>query len=65
MNRQLKAQIILKYGSSENFAIAARVSRSKVSRVIHGNTILTPDQKINWASVLDSDVKDIFPEEGS
>lgn len=60
MNRNLKAEIIKKYGSQFEFAHAIGWHESIISRVIRGHHVLEDTAKQKWADVLGADVKELF-----
>jgi plasmid maintenance system antidote protein VapI len=62
MNKALKSQIILKYGSQDNFSEHMRVSRSLVSNVIHGRRKLSFEEKVLWTVHLGCSLGEIFPD---
>ncbi|MBC8180361.1 XRE family transcriptional regulator [candidate division KSB1 bacterium] len=60
MNRELKALIILKFGSQFEFARAIREHESIVSKVIRGRKTLTPEAQRLWAKKLGCSPGSIF-----
>ena len=65
MNKALKAMIILKFGTQDDFAARMRVSRSLVSNVIHGRRKLSLGEKILWTEALGCSLDEIFPDDGN
>ena len=63
MNRKLKAQIFLHYGSQQAFAFKIQEDESYVSKVVHGWRSPDAEKKERWAQALKCSVDDIFPVE--
>jgi hypothetical protein len=63
MNRALKAMIVFRFGTQEDFAKAIGENPSIVSRVIRGRYTLSADKKSTWASTLQFEIKSIFPKD--
>jgi Protein of unknown function (DUF739) len=62
MNRELKGEIVKRFGSQFNFAHAIGWHEATVSRVIRGHHVLDDDTKREWAATLETDVARLFPE---
>lgn len=60
MNRELKAQIILKYGSQSNFGQAIGEDETIISRVIHGRRVLDREKREKWADSLGCEQDELF-----
>jgi transcriptional regulator with XRE-family HTH domain len=65
MNKKLKAQIILQYGSQRNFAFKLGEDESLVSKIVGGWRSPDPVKKARWAQALKCSVDDIFPAESA
>ena len=52
MNRALKAMIVLRFGTQDDFARVIGENPSIVSKVIRGRHTLAADKKSKWASAL-------------
>lgn len=63
MNNQLKSQIVLKYGTQADFAVAVATREEKVSRVIRGRAKLSDVERQRWADLLGQDSTDLFGKE--
>ena len=63
MNRKLKAQIFLHFGSQQAFAFKIQEDESYVSKVAHGWRTPDSEKKARWAQALKCEVDDIFPAE--
>jgi hypothetical protein len=63
MNRKLKAQIVLKFGTQADFAQALGEYRSVVSDVVRGRRALPDHKQLEWAMVLSCRPIDIFPKQ--
>ena len=63
MNKALKAMIVLKFGTQDDFAAKMGVSRSLVSNVLHGRRELSFEEKVLWTAILGCSFYEIFPEE--
>ena len=61
MNRALKAIIVFRFGTQDDFARAIGENPSIVSKVIRGRHTLSADKKSTWASTLQCEIKSIFP----
>ncbi|UCE07353.1 MAG: helix-turn-helix transcriptional regulator [bacterium] len=61
MNRKLKAMIILKYETQEDFANAMDEKSSVVSNVVRGRRRLSPHKELEWAMALGCSPREIFP----
>ncbi len=55
MNRQLKAEIIRRFGAQYPFAHALGIREATVSSVIQGKRSLTEDEQRKWADLLSVD----------
>jgi plasmid maintenance system antidote protein VapI len=62
MNKELKGEIIKRYGSQFAFAHAIGWHEASISRVIRGHHVLDDDTKRRWSEVLGVSVKILFPE---
>ena len=58
MNKNLKAEIVRKFGNQFLFSIFAEVHETEVSRVIRGRRSLSPENRVKWAQLLGLDPKD-------
>jgi transcriptional regulator with XRE-family HTH domain len=65
VNRNLKAEIIRKFGAQYNFAAALGIRESFISSITQGHDTLSDDAKKRWAHVLGVSVKKLFPEDGA
>ena len=63
MNRALKAMIVFRFGTQDDFARAIGENPSIISKVIRGRHTLSADKKSTWASTLQCGKKSIFPED--
>ena len=61
MNMKLKLEIIEKFGSQADFALAANLDEPYVSRVVNGRRSLTDAQRKHWARLLSTTTAKIFP----
>ncbi|MCX5804184.1 MAG: DUF739 family protein [Proteobacteria bacterium] len=62
INRELRAAIVLKFGTQYNFSAALGVPNNMVSLVVCGNKVLNDEQKRHWARVLNvKDIERLFP----
>lgn len=61
LNRKLKARIIYKYGTQEDFAAQLGIRSTLVSAVVRGRRSLSDHKQWEWASVLGCKPKDVFP----
>jgi len=52
MNKELKAEIIRRYGAQFNFAAVLGIREATVSAVIRGHHTLDDESKRRWAEVL-------------
>ena len=62
MNNKLKAQIVLKYGTQADFALAINEDETNISRIVRGRRQLDPTRRQIWAKALDCKPDDIFKE---
>jgi len=60
MNRELKAKIILEFGTQEDFAIAINERPAYVSQVIRDRRSIIEEKKLKWADALNCMVNEIF-----
>ena len=60
MNKELKGQIVKKYGSQFAFAHAIGWHEAIVSRVVRGHHDLDDKTKNKWADALGADVNVLF-----
>jgi len=65
MNRELKAQIIRKFGAQYLFARTLGIREASVSAVVQGRQRLDPDTRRKWAEALDAPAERLFPSEGN
>jgi plasmid maintenance system antidote protein VapI len=56
----LKRKIIAQFRSQSNFAQTVGVDDSKLSRIINGRRVLSDQEKIRWARLLDADAEELF-----
>ncbi len=63
MNKELKGEIIKKFGSQFEFARVIGWHEATVSRVIRGHLVLDGATKSRWAEVLGVEAKRLFQEE--
>ena len=63
MNNILKSQIVLRFGTQTDFAVAADERAEKVSRVVRGRETLSSDERQKWATLLRSDINELWAEE--
>jgi plasmid maintenance system antidote protein VapI len=61
VNRKLKAQIVLKFGTQHEFGRAVGVQQKIISEIIHGHRPISPQRKLKWAIALGCSVEEIFP----
>ncbi len=61
MNKKLKAQIFLHFGSQRAFAFKMMEEESYVSKVVRGWRTPDPERKASWAEALECEIDDIFP----
>ena len=64
MNWKLKRRILDLYQSQANFAEAAKVHDSMISRVVRGRRKLSREEKKRWAFLLRCKPGQIFHESG-
>lgn len=62
MNRRLKAKIIERFGTQADFAQAANVDDTIVSRVIRGRRQLSAREQARWSKLLKIE-NDVFSQE--
>lgn len=62
MNKELKAEIIRRFGAQYLFAAAMGIREATVSAVVRGHQILDDRTKRKWSDVLLCESEDIFPE---
>jgi len=60
MNLELKAEIIRRFGSQVNFAMAIKEDESFVSRIINGRRTLKAEDKEKWARALGTKPEKLF-----
>jgi hypothetical protein len=63
MNLKLKALIILKFGTQEDFAAAVNEGSSLVSLVVRGRRLISDEKKERWSEVLGCEPHEIFPDQ--
>jgi len=63
MNKKLKAQIFLHFGSQRAFAFKLMEEESYVSKVVGGWRTPAPEKQAVWAEALKCEVGEIFPAE--
>jgi hypothetical protein len=61
MNKELKAEIVRKFGAQYPFAAALGIREATVSAVVRGKHILNDKKKQEWARVLGIDPEKLFP----
>lgn len=61
MNKKLKAQIFLHFGSQRAFAFKMMEEESYVSKVVGGWRTPDSEKKARWAEALECEIDDIFP----
>lgn len=59
-NRRLKSQIVLQFGTQDEFAYKLGVSSSYVSLIVRGFRPLSDSAKEQWAELLGCEVSDVF-----
>ena len=60
---QLKARIYGKFRTQFDLAKSAEISEGRLSRIIHGRTIPTEQERQKIATLLDLAVGELFPEQ--
>ncbi len=60
MNKKLKAKIVERFGTQADFSQVIDTDESIVSRVVRGRRELSPEQKQEWATALNSDPSELF-----
>lgn len=60
VNRELKAEIVRRYGSQGNFAHLVGCKQERVSEIVRCRRRLSEAAKKEWASWLGGDVKRLF-----
>ena len=65
MNRKLKAMIVLKFGTQEDFANAIGERFTVVSNVVRGRRPLSDHKQLEWAMALKCRPVDIFPRDAN
>ena len=63
MNKRLKAMIVLKFGTQEDFAQAIGERSTVVSNVVRNRRRISPHKQLEWAMALNCQPVDIFPRE--
>jgi hypothetical protein len=63
MNRELKAEIVRRYGVQYIFAQKLGIREGTVSAVIRGHHALDESKKRQWADALGADVERLFQED--
>ena len=63
MNKKLKAQIFLHFGTQRAFAFKMMEEESYVSKVVSGWRTPDPEKQALWAKALKCEVGDIFSAE--
>jgi len=63
MNLKLKAMIILRFGTQEDFAAAVNERSSLVSLVVRGRRLISDQRKLRWSEVLGCTPNEIFPDQ--
>ena len=59
-NMPLRIRIIETHGTQADFAEAAGVDESVVSRVVRGRRDLPPGERTRWAELLHGDPRELF-----
>jgi hypothetical protein len=62
MNKRLKAQIILRFGSQADFAQVVGDSQTIISEVIRNRRRLSDTKAVEWALALGCHPDEIFPD---
>jgi transcriptional regulator with XRE-family HTH domain len=65
LNKELKGEIVKRYGSQFAFAHAIGWHEAGVSRVIRGHVQIDEATKRKWAEALDAPVRRLFPAESN
>jgi transcriptional regulator with XRE-family HTH domain len=65
LDLNLRLKILGRYPTQSDFALAAKMSESKVSRVLRGRAKLTKEEAEKWAELLRCQVKAMAPVTGS
>ncbi len=60
-NRELKAEIIRKFGSQFAFSLFLGWHEARVSKVVRGRLTLDDATKQEWAQLLEAPVDRLFP----
>ena len=60
MNKKLKAQIFLKYGTQADFVEAIKEHATIISMVVSGRRQLNPERQRVWAEALNCKTAEIF-----
>jgi DNA-binding transcriptional regulator YdaS (Cro superfamily) len=63
MNKRLKARIVLRFGTQEDFAQSIGERSTIVSNVVRGRRRLSPYKELEWAMALGCSPIDIFPKQ--
>jgi len=63
MNKELKAEIIRRFGAQYPFAAFLGIREATVSGVIRGRKTLDASTKRKWAAALEKDVRQLFPDD--
>jgi plasmid maintenance system antidote protein VapI len=64
MNRELKGEIVKRFGSQFAFAHALGWHEASVSRVVCGHIQLADEEKQRWAKILGADQEKLFEQAG-
>ena len=65
MNKELKGEIVRRFGSQFAFAHAIGWHEASVSRVVRGHIRLADEEKQRWAEVLGADSERLFGHESA
>ena len=60
MNRALKAMIVFRFGTQDDFATAIGENPSIVSKVIRGRVGISSERQLEWAKTLGCEPNQIF-----
>lgn len=63
VNRKLKAMIVLRYETQEDFAVVVGERRSVISGVVRGRRRISPAKQLEWATALGCRPVDLFPKD--
>ena len=60
LNRELKSQIVARYGSQRGFARELKFGEDRISMVLRGRYNLTQGEQTDWARALDTTPEQLF-----